>query len=239
MKIILSLACACMILVSCQKQLEPVPLQPDTNKSNDQLRPQEDGKLVRVLYIIPQDRQLNRSYEHAIRKTAGIIQRWYKEQMDGLSYPVTRPVVETFQSDKTAAWFGANNGGISGTDPFFYNFWNTFTEMQNLVGPSWYDPANTIYMVYIDAYGQTGAGFSGFCVLPEHDLMGIAGLDDNPPIQWTGGQAHELGHAFGLPHPDGSAYWNETLMGAGYIGFPDTYLLESDKQTLLASGFFQ
>ena len=62
---------------------------------------------------------------------------------------------------------------------------------------------------------------------------------------WIGGLAHELGHAFGLPHPPGcDEGWNgcdaDALMWAGYAyDYPDTYLTEADKLTLLGSPFFQ
>lgn len=244
MKKLLTLGCFLFVLLSaCQKQeLQPDPKQAESknlSKTHDKA-PTENGKTVRILYIIPADRSFNRTYNNAIKKAAGIIDRWYRSEMDGLSYLTDNPVVEVFQSDKPAAWFGADNGGISGTDPFFYFFWNTFTEMESLLGAGWYSPGATAYMVYVDAFGQTGAGFTGFCALPEHDLLGIAGEDNNPPIQWTGGQAHELGHAFGLPHPDQThPSYNETLMGFGYASFPKTFLLDSDKEILLASGFFK
>ena len=79
-------------------------------------------------------------------------------------------------------------------------------------------------------------------MLPEHDLRGLIGAEAQPVSRWIGGLGHELGHAFGLPHPalcetGNPACPTQTLMWLGYITYPDTFLLPEDKTTLLASRF--
>ena len=85
-------------------------------------------------------------------------------------------------------------------------------------------------------------------VLPGYDLA----LMQNPGT-WTfcdvgtiersygsvlGGLAHELGHAFGLPHPPGCDEELPTcdyaaLMANGYDVYPDTYLRDDDEKVFL------
>ena len=57
-----------------------------------------------------------------------------------------------------------------------------------------------------------------------------------------GALGHELGHAFGMPHPDGYSGttpqdWEETIMG-NHWNYPNTGLLQQDKDILAQSAFF-
>lgn len=209
-------------------------------KKHDVIEPpdhHQPEKTVKVLYIVPADRKVNPLYKVALAEAAPVVQRWYKDQMGGKTYFYDNPLVTTLQSDKPSAWFSADNGN-SGTDPFYFFFYNAYNETLRLLGDQW-DPSRFVYTVYVDAYGQTGAGGSGIAIMPENDLLGLAGLMEEPVSRWRGGWAHELGHAFGLPHPpEGSPDWDKAVMGFGYITFPDAFLRESDKEILANSGFF-
>ena len=57
-----------------------------------------------------------------------------------------------------------------------------------------------------------------------------------------GALGHELGHAFGMPHPDGYSGttpqdWEETIIG-NHWNYPNTGLLQQDKDILAQSAFF-
>lgn len=63
--------------------------------------------------------------------------------------------------------------------------------------------------------------------------------------RWIGGLGHDLGHAFGLPHPPACEDANPAttcpdgaLTSTGYASYPNTYLLPSDKSILETSPFF-
>ena len=71
---------------------------------------------------------------------------------------------------------------------------------------------------------------------------GLIGAEPEPVSRLIGGLGHELGHAFGLPHPPGCdagspACPTQALMWLGYITYPNAFLLPEDKSTLLASQF--
>lgn len=125
------------------------------------------------------------------------------------------------------------DNGNSGSDPFYYFFYNAYNEAGRLLGSEW-DFSRYVFMVYVDAPGATGAGATGIATLPENDLKGLAGILEGA---WVGGNAHELGHALGLSHPDGDPLYGEALMGTGYILFPNSILLPSEQATLLNSDF--
>ena len=66
-----------------------------------------------------------------------------------------------------------------------------------------------------------------------------------PPNRYIGGLGHELGHAFGLPHPPGcdaglpTCDYNALMWCGFWGGYPSTTYLRSDeKQFLLTSPFF-
>ena len=237
-KLLFSITLLCsMLLFSCQKDIQDKEPKESLNTSSAKKIKKGKEFSVRIIYVVPADRKINRTYVNAIRKAAPILQDWYKQQMDGKTYRLNHPLIEIVQSDKTAAWFSANNGSMSGDNEFYYFFYNTYTEVSRLLGSEW-DLSKYRFTIYVDAYGQTGAGTTGFAIMPEHDLKGLSGQMTEPVSRWIGGWGHELGHAFGLPHPDDSIYWNQALMGEGYLIFPNSLLLETDKEMLNNSGFF-
>ncbi|OQP63345.1 hypothetical protein [Niastella populi] len=114
-------------------------------------------KTVRVLYLLPKDVSLNNLYFKSILKAAPVLQEWYKDQLDGKTYKLNKPVVEICKSQKPEAWFRAYNGAdVSGTDPTYYFWFNTITEVRALLKKSW-DLTKYTFTIYIDADG-TGTG---------------------------------------------------------------------------------
>ena len=79
-------------------------------------------------------------------------------------------------------------------------------------------------------------------MLPEDDLLGLIGKHPTQKSikRWVAGLGHELGHAFGLPHPKDTKKHHDAIMWAGFYGkYPDkAYLTEEDKSTLMKSPFF-
>jgi hypothetical protein len=162
--------------------------------------------------------------------------------------------VELVPTPHDAAWYSTNPAG-----PFDVSFFNNVvTDAFALTGAQFFDPQNT-WVFYIDsdpACGQLAGGTSGVAVLTANDLRGLAGEPNvpacptDPPdtagfCRWVGGLGHELGHAFGLPHPPGCEDTNTTLvcpsnalMWLGYITYPETFLLDADKALLQQSPFF-
>jgi hypothetical protein len=147
--------------------------------------------------------------------------------------------------------------------PFFF-FHQTrdtskvFADVQTCA-PVSYNSSEFTWVLYVDVVhacntpGRLGAGTSGVTMLPRQDMDGLIGaryLDDcgveyrYPPTRYVGGLGHELGHAFGLPHPPGCDARLPTcdenaLMWLGYIVYPNTYLRPEEKQFLLTTPFFR
>lgn len=229
-------------------------------KKNSVVSPNSSGasatvspKEVRVVYLVPSDRTIRQDYVSGIRSAIVHLQAFYQGQLgSGFAFSLHSPIVEVFQTSHAASFYstGANATQIG--------FWNSVLgDGFALSGGGFNDPNNR-WIYYIDAdptCGQVTGGTSGVALLPANDLRGLTGQpnvppcvgqppDRNGPCRWVGGLGHELGHAFGLPHPPGcdqgtcSEFAAHSLMYLGYIDYPNTYFLDDDKSALLATGFF-
>jgi len=98
-----------------------------------------------------------------------------------------------------------------------WGFNNTLAEAGRLVGARYNDP-HFIWVLYSDGPGNKGRGGSGVTCLPEDDLLGLIGKHPTQkhPARWVYGLGHELGHAFGLPHPADIVRDKDALMWAGF-----------------------
>ncbi len=199
---------------------------------------------VRALYLVPADEEPDRRFERAVAAALIEVRDWLARQLGGPTIELDEPVLEVRQSPHPAAWFRDHDGHGSPRTQWFW---------ENAIagaGAHFDDPRHR-YVIYVQAEpaaSQSIGGTSGVCLLPLHDLLGLDGRSMWPAEmavpRWVGGLAHELGHALGLPHPapcdsDPSHANCRSLMYSGFRDWPDTYLLDSEKQLLLASPFIR
>ena len=195
-------------------------------------------KSVRVIYLVSADRPVRKDFAKGIETAAKDLQRWYGKQLGGPTFRLNDPVVEVVKSDKKAEWF---YGHPNGNHKDNWGFNNGLAEARRLVGARLGDP-DYIWVIYSDGPGNKGRGGGGVTVLPEDDLLGLIGKHPTQKdvARWIAGLGHELGHAFGLPHPADTKKHRDAIMWMGIYGkYPDgAYLTEEDKATLLKSPFF-
>jgi hypothetical protein len=211
--------------------------------------------LVRIVYLVPADRAERADYADRLEAAVKHVQIWTRNEMgDRTTFTLRKRPVEVFHTSHDASWYSANPAG-----EFSLWFWsNVLAEAFALTGGGFFDPHNT-WVFYIDsdpACGQLVGATSGVAVLPANDLRGLASETNIPACpweppdtagvcRWVGGLGHELGHAFGLPHPPAcedsdpdTVCPTDALLWLGYITYPQTFLLAEDKQTLEQSAFF-
>lgn len=204
------------------------------------LRPKRAAatKTVRVVYLVSKDREERADFKEALDHAIRDVRDWYASQLGGMTFRLHEPVVEVLRSDKDAAWFTTNAAG-NNRDDWGHN--NSLAETKRLLGARNYH-SDHVWVVYSDGPGDKGRGGAGFTYLPENDLLGLIGKSEQFPRKerWIGGLAHELGHAFGLPHPEDTKKHYDAIMWAGfYEKYPKgAYFTDEDKKTLLASPFF-
>ncbi len=211
---------------------------------------------VHIVYLVPSDREVNEKYRQTLVKATRDLQLWYASQTsDGSTFTVHEEVVDVLHTEHPAEWYSTHIDG----DPSLWFWNNVLADAFPLTGGD-FDQEFDIWAYYIDADGAcgqiAGSGTSGVAVLPANDLRGLAGEQNIPPCaddppdngarcRWVGGLAHELGHAFGRPHPDGCdtpvegvSCDENALLYLGYASYPNTYLTEPDKTALASSKFF-
>jgi hypothetical protein len=198
----------------------------------------DQDKTVRVVYLVSKDREVRIDYQRAIEGAIRELRGWYSRQLNGPTFKLHDPMVEVAHSSQPADWFYSHpNGG--NRDDWGYN--NALAEASRLLGTRCDDP-NYIWVIYSDGPGNKGRGGSGVTCLPEDDLLGLIGKHptQKDPLRWVGGLGHELGHAFGLPHPTDTERDADAIMWAGFYGkYPEkAYLTDQDKRILLRSPFF-
>jgi Calx-beta domain/Carboxypeptidase regulatory-like domain len=230
--------------------------QKQSGRANIETTPLAQGsKQVRLIYLVPSDKNIRADYQNAIANAISELQVFYRSQMgSGYAFSLHSPTVEVYQTPHTAAFYSTGNNSRPG------GFWESVVgDGFALTGGGFNDPNNR-WIFYIDAdliCGQYTGGTSGVALLPANDLRGLTHQSTVPICpgdpstllsvnRWIGGLGHELGHALNLPHPPGCDNGNCTggqhaynsLMYVGYSIYPNTYLLNEDRTTLLAGGFF-
>ena len=204
--------------------------------ANDDTKPKL--RTVRMIYLVSSDRTEKAEYTAALEHAIRDLQKWYGRQLGGPTFRLSDPVVEVVECNREAAWFYKN---ANGNDPDSWGFNNTLDEAKHLVGAKHNDP-DYVWILYSDGAGNRGRGGSGVACLPEDDLLGLVGKhpEQKDKSRWIAGLGHELGHAFGLPHPADTEKYADAIMWLGIYGkYPDhTYLTDDDKKILRRSPFF-
>ena len=207
---------------------------------------------VRVVYAAPADREFRSHYSEAITNLMLDIQSWYRQQVGGLTFSLYEATPEFCQMSEPSGFYARYS-------------WETVVAGVQHCAPAGHGDPDYRWVIFPDVvhecgppglgYDELGRGGDGLTLLSRWDLDGLVGDDglfgycdgdqlygpyDRPLSSWKGGTAHELAHAFGLPHPPGCDPWHPTtcddleagsLMHDGYAEYPDTYLLRQTRNS--------
>ena len=203
---------------------------------------------VRLIYAAPSDREFRSDYRDAIEYAIVDLQSWFRQQTGGLTFSIYDATPELCKLRED-------------TDYYLRDTWSKLVEGLQHCAPVRGFTSTFAWVVYGDmnsecgADGHLGAGGPGLTMLPREDLEGLIGNRlvfrglcgggpwPGPVTRWIGGLGHELGHAFGLPHPPGCDEGpppmcdRNALMAGGYGDYPNTYLRPDNKEALLRSLF--
>lgn len=227
---------------------------------------------VQPILFVPNNLNADPTYLSAIDESLGTISAWYATQLDGKTFryvPAQEVIgqyelqhycpktISSTQCIQVPGELGADPGDI-------YNVLSDlesqgYTVRQNVI----------LFVFWVGGYGYAAGvkytDTSGWAAVGDWTLDGIAGKYEDgtatsncsdSAYAWlictknaqTGTVGHELGHAFGLPHPtdDGTQpgdpdYWLSTIMAVPW-DFPNVVLIDSptnpEKTTLLQHPFF-
>ncbi len=199
---------------------------------------------VKVMYLHPTDRPVRADYASAIDSAVNGGQAWYSSQLGGKTF-VRAPGVQDCALPGNSAYYKTQS------------WTRVLHDVQSCapVGTNGSDVTWVLYVDVIDACGadRLGAGTTGLTMLPRADLEGLVGepqedacgdVNHMPTTRWVGGLGHEMGHAFGLPHPAGCDAGLPTcdansIMWVGYAAYPNTYFNAAERTQLLTSPFIR
>lgn len=237
----------------------PAEAVPSPPAATDSQRTKLGLGATHFVYLYPTDRPPREDYRQAIIWAQLSLRQWFADQLGGPSFTPSIPEVQLVPLANPAAFYRSHPG----SDSAYLTYWqNVINEALPATGARFYDPGNA-WIFYVDApagCGQlSGGAAAGIAVVSDFDLRGLVGdLYIDPctgqpdlfltftPQRWIGGQGHELGHAWGLPHPPGCddglpSCDYDALMWAGfYGGFPDrTYLRSGERLALLRGTYIR
>jgi hypothetical protein len=203
-------------------------------------------RTVRIMYLVPQDREPQAHHRQAIQRAFLSLQTWYQEQLGGPVFSLYSLALDECRTPRTA-------------DHYLLDTYSKVLADARRCAPVTSGASQPVaWVVYADvlhgcnAPGRLGVGSPGLTLLGRGDIQGLAGEPADgdcgreatfPIGRYIGGAGHELGHAFGLPHPPGCDAGNAScdrnaLMWQGYSVYPNTYLRDDEKARLRGSPFF-
>ena len=162
---------------------------------------------VRVLYVAPANREFRADYSDGIASAIVNVQSWFRQQLDGLTFAICSVTPEWCQLPRDEGYYSRGNARAK-----------VLRDVQSCA-PVRENTTRFTWVLYVDVAEdcgephELGAGWAGLAMVPRWDLEGLV----NPgPVyycgegpypgtlgRWRGGLAHELAHAFFVPHPPG------------------------------------
>jgi hypothetical protein len=186
-----------------------------------------------MVYLLPSDVAYDPRVALGMDRAIRHLQIWYQNQLaDGRTFSINFPAITVLHSSHPASYF-ATSSWTRATDEVFA-----------ALGGRFYDQS-AVWNIYLPVVTDGQGGSASVALLGENDVLGISGEDTGgfTIARWVGGLGHEMGHAFGLPHPPGceEGVVSEdcsSLMYLGYLDYPETFLTAAEKEQLNASPFY-
>ena len=184
-----------------------------------------DYEVTPILFV-PADVPVDSADLAYVNRIMRNTQHWYAEQLDGRTFSLQAAELIVGLQPRTY-YFGACYPPVNWmTCSWGYTAWDRVFSELNARG---YTVAyNRVQGVFFKGEGMSTAlgggqrflvGIGADNVYPDCAERGCAYSVD------LGGAGHELGHALGLPHPDGDPLWEDSIMGTGFYLHPlDTFI---------------
>lgn len=179
---------------------------------------------VTPIILVPSDKVTRSEYPTAVNQSMANVRDWYVGQ-SGLSFNFDN--VTTLNSTRPTSYFGCNEDlpyciktGSTGID---INL--VLADIDSLIGPRRNNLDRVIFMIGAGpvAVGTVGslANTYNYAFFGESTLDALSGrLAPEEINRARGSLAHELGHNFGLSHPDSNIPEWENVMGIGWLSYP-------------------
>lgn len=214
---------------------------------------------VKVYWIIPAGQTASGQFESGLDGLLEKTHQFYAGQLDGKTFQIDGGVNKV-QSSHSAAWFyGCDGGGECGyADKTWRGSYEGYIPgrvKSDLASRGINVDVPSSHSIVILAPGTfqfgTGSGYGlgnnssgGIAINGEQKTAGALGLVSPEPWcepvssqncinQVTGSFIHEVGHSFGLPHPDDANEKEASIMWSWWK-YPDIGLVQREKDKLLS-----
>jgi len=192
------------------------------------------GPRVHVIYLLPSDVAYDARAALGMDRAIRHLQIWFQQEMaSGTTFAIANPSVQVIRSTRTSSYFATNSFARSADEVFVTN------------GSRFYD-STAVSLIFLPVRTDGQGGVASVALLGDNDVQGISGRNTGgyTVARWVGGLGHEMGHAFGLPHPPGCATGQggrtcDALMYLGYLTYPATFLNPAERNQLGAGPFFR
>lgn len=201
---------------------------------------------VAPIYIYPADQPYHQEYVAAIERAIAEVKAWYKAQIRLEFRTMPLRVIHARQS-YLAMRAGPNPSESVISDPRQFPAW-----WDSLRAETGGPPPKTIEWVFAQGGGGVALAnlwgdFCGFAIFGDWVLEPISGIREPTALHagyatWEvkggtpmGTTVHELGHAFGLHHPEN--YPGKSVMKAHW-DYPDTELMPHERMILRNTPWF-
>lgn len=209
---------------------------------------------VKPYLVYPADKPMYPEYETAVNQYLQELQSWYNGKVGKTFRMKPLQVVRSSYNYLTMRCGETPNQSCIDDPAKFEGNWGTFMNKAIHNGVEQWEE-QTIALIFSAGGGGYGganlySNYTGFAITGDWVLEPISGVQNTWGIpcfyssgwQCTGGvpkgtPAHELGHAFGLPHP-GSQYAGQTIM-EWHGDYPQVGFLSQEIQLLRQSPFFE
>ena len=164
---------------------------------------------VRVLYVVPADREFRDDYSDGISRAIVDVQGWYRRQLDGLTFDIYRVIPEQCHLPRDEDYYS------------YGDVWEKVLEDVQSCAPVQHGLSQFTWALYVDVTErcgephELGRGGDGLTMLQTDGLHLAQTPETTEEYRYCadtfhrtfggimGGLAHELGHTFRLPHPPG------------------------------------
>lgn len=245
------------------RNLKPRPSQRRSQKAKI-LKNKNDYNIIPLLFLA-KDKENKANYQTGITESLENIRRWYSGPLekDGLSNTFRFTNLETYFAPEVFDYYKCPDHiyPCSNYDGVWGNIQDALTQAGY---PLWQE--GSIYLIFVPGAGgwmgaacagdncankDTNPSSSGIALIGDWALDALAGYDNQECLaaldylcnksSQQGAVAHELGHAFGLVHPEDDPQANQSVMSSYWAAFPYVSLINTsqypEKDLLLKSGF--